>query len=541
MLLRYFHTLRHLRPGQISWRIRRRLIQPRPDLRAAPPLRGACGPWRQHRWRAPTMLGPERFRFLNEERQLHFPDAWNDVGLDRLWLYNLHYFDDLNATATDDRQAWHRALIRRWMSENPPARGAGWESYPLSLRIVNWIKWALAGGELEAEAVHSLAVQVRQLRRQLEFHLLGNHLFENAKALVFAGLFFGAKEGAEWLKEGARLLEEQIHAQILSDGGHFELSPMYHSVILEGMLDVANLYLAFGMQLPETRRRVIWRMFDWLRVMSHPDGEIAFFNDAAFGIAPSLEQLERYAEELGFARKHFRTGSCLLSASGYARLEQAGAVVLADVAAVGPDYLPGHAHADSLSFEFSLGGQRVLVNSGTSVYGTGPERQRQRGTAAHNTVRLDGEDSSEVWSGFRVARRARVKLGRVDLGDNPQLEASHDGYTRLKGHPIHRRGWTLDAKALSVRDRIDGSGTHFFEMAYHFHPDLILESTGPEAYAVFRKDGGRVLAVQVDPNMAWQVEEGSWHPEFGVSVTNWRLRGTYRGQLPMEVETGFLW
>ena len=81
-------------------------------------------------------------------------------------------------------------------------------------------------------------------------------------------------------------------------------------------------------------------------------------------------------------------------------------MALLDVAPVGPDYLPGHAHADTLSFELSLFGQRVLVNSGTSQYEAGPERSRQRGTAAHNTVIVDGHDSSEVWAGFRVARRA---------------------------------------------------------------------------------------------------------------------------------------
>jgi len=189
-------------------------------------------------------------------------------------------------------------------------------------------------------------------------------------------------------------------------------------------------------------------MRHWLRVMCHPDGEIALFNDAAIGIAPSVAELEAY-----FAR-------CVLDAaapgldtvehladSGYIRLTASppvgapegakravdggaavddgtavfaaaaaptggidasvgapqganngailpAAVVLLDVARVGPDYLPGHAHADSLSFELSVFGRRLLVNGGTSCYGMSAERLRQRGTAAHNTVVVDGLDSS---------------------------------------------------------------------------------------------------------------------------------------------------
>jgi len=136
------------------------------------------------------MLALERFVFLNEEGKLSGPDSWNDPSREKLWLYNLHYFDDLNAVGASERLDWHRALIQRWVVENPPTKGNGWESYPLSLRIVNWVKWGLQGNAMEPDWLDSLAVQVRFLRKRLEVHLLGNHLFANAKALVFAGLYF---------------------------------------------------------------------------------------------------------------------------------------------------------------------------------------------------------------------------------------------------------------------------------------------------------------------------------------------------------------
>src|SRR5262249_39544867 len=129
----------------------------------------------------------------------------------------------------------------RWIEENRVGQGNGWEPYPLSLRIVNWIKWALAGNELGVVAVQSLAVQTHYLVRRLEWHLLGNHLFANAKALIFAGVFFRGSEADSWRSKGLNILARQLPEQLLADGGHFELSPLYHSRIQEDLLDLVNL------------------------------------------------------------------------------------------------------------------------------------------------------------------------------------------------------------------------------------------------------------------------------------------------------------
>lgn len=540
-LSRYFHTLRHLKPGQVVGRIQQRLHRPRPDLRRPPALRSLAGAWLTPCRKEQSLVGPDRFRFLNEERQLVFPQAWNATGPSRLWVYNLHYFDDLTAVRAHDRLQWHKALIGQWILENPPARGTGWEPYPLSLRIVNWIKWSLAGNALDPEAVHSLAIQTRQLRRRLEFHLLGNHLFENAKALFFAGLFFTGEEAQEWLRTGEALLQRELAEQVLPDGGHFERSPMYHALVLEGLLDLANLCATFGWPVPAAWGAAVTGMLRWLRTMNHPDGGITFFNDAALGVAPDLEQLEAYAAALRLAVPSSGTGTCLLRDSGYARLEAGAAVVFADVAAVGPDYLPGHAHADSLSFELSVDGRRVLVNSGTSVYGTGPERQRQRGTAAHNTVRLDAVDSSDVWSGFRVGRRARVGVEHFAAQPTASLQASHDGYRHLKGRPEHRRHWMLDEHALTVEDTIEGNGHHLVEVFFHLHPDFSLRPDGGGLFSAVHKDSGGTVRFELDSQVTWQVHPGSWHPAFGVSVGNQFLHGRYEGPLPTRFTARVTW
>lgn len=501
-LSRYWNTVRWLRPVQIYGRVWFRLHRPIPDLRPAPALRPRAGA-RIHCARAASMTGSESFRFLNVEHRIATASDWNRADWPKLWLYNAHYFDDLAAADAAARVPWHRALVARWVVENPPGRGIGWEPYPTSLRIVNWVKWALAGNAFDDPVRHSLAVQTRFLRGRLERHLLGNHLWANAKALVFAGTFFEGAEADFWRLEGLALLGRELQEQILADGGHFERSPMYHAIVLEDLLDLLQLARAYPALF--TREAIVaWRdrvlrMHRWLRVMTLPDGGISFFNDAAFDIAPTLAALTEYAATLSVACDLAPLADIeALAESGYVRLQIGPAVMIADVGEIGPDHLPGHAHADTLSFELSLLGQRLLVNGGTSTYEVSAERRRQRGTAAHNTVTVDTADSSEVWSSFRVARRARpldVAWGRE--GDALWLSAGHDGYRRLPGKVIHRRQWRLDPKGLAVKDQLEGR-YKTAEARFHVSP------------------GQR---------FAWTIEGGSgslapatWHPRFGESM-----------------------
>lgn len=535
----YWHTLRYLKPIQIWGRVSFRLLRPKPDVRPAPKLRVASGAWQTAVTRPASVLSPVRFRFLNAEHEVSAGSDWNTFSLPKLWLYNLHYFDDLNAEGAVNRAEWHHKLLARWVAENPPGFGTGWEPYPLSLRIINWIKWVLAGNTLDEIASQSLAVQVRFLTRRLERHLLGNHLFSNAKALIFGGLFFDGSEAERWYALGKKIMVSQLDEQILSDGGHFERSPMYHSLLLEDLLDLFNLHRAYDKSMDTPLEETIAKMFAWLRTMTHPDGDIAFFNDAASGIAPKAQELEGYAERLAMRRSlPLSTRHGLLSHSGYARMENGDAVIIADVGSVGPDYLPGHAHAGTLSFELSLAGRRVLVNSGTSEYGNGLERQRQRGTAAHSTLCVDGYDSSEVWSGFRVARRARAFDVRYD---DEMVAGRHDGYRRLPGKPIHYRQWITVRNGVDIVDELAGGGTHLAEVYFHIHPGWRPHLKGDAACELVSVDGSCCLLMRLEPRMAWRLESSTWHPQFGASLPNFRLVGSQHVKLPLRFVTHISW
>lgn len=523
---RYYHTMRYLRPVQVYGRVWRKLNRPKIDLRPAPSLRSIAGTWVMPPRRPPVLLGPATFRYLNETREVRAAADWDFPAEQKISVYNLHYFDDLNAQAAALRRDWHTALIERWVQENPPAATAGWEPYPNTLRICNWIKWALAGNRLSEQAIQSLAVQARYLRQTVEWHLQGNHVLAAGKGLAFAGLFFSGPEAEQWLAEGLRILAHEFEEEILPDGGHNERSPMYHCIILEDLLDLLNLTRAYPGALPESRRKMVneWpetalKMRRWMKAMLHPDGQIALFNDAALDVPPSAAELEEYAAHLGLsAVPEPSDGIAHLEQSGYIRMQRGPAVAFLDTALIGPDYFPGHAHADTLSFELSLFGQRVIVDTGTSTYAASPERTRQRGTAAHNTVEVNDVDSSEVWGAFRVARRARpLDLQLTAQGEEWSVSCAHDGYHRLPGRVTHRRAWRLRPDSLAIADQLIGT----FQSAVarlHLHPDVPIEDrTGASRRAYTLHTGKKDVLCEFTGGTISQ-EPFDYHPCFGVTL-----------------------
>lgn len=533
-LLRLARTVRHLRAEQIAYRLYYRLARPLVARRAGLPAGEVRRrSWRQA-WSAPRYMpardfGEGGFEFLGERGVLAGEGDWNNPARSKLWLYNLHYFDDLDAVDAETRNARQIALFERWIRENPPLAGNGWEPYVLSLRLVNLVKWFGRQDECRAAWVESFARQAQALLAQREFHILANHLFANGKALVFAGSFFAGAAAERWLAAGLQILDREIPEQFLADGGHFELSPMYHATLLWDLCDLLRLAECSGhpelLARAEEWRGVIARGVDWLAAMSHPDGEISFFNDAAFGIAPRLEQLRAYALSLGARPVAARdAGLRHLAVSGYVAIDlpQDGKLLL-DVAQVAPDYQPGHAHADTLSCELSLFGQRLLVNSGTSCYGLGAERQRQRSTAAHTTVEVDGEDSSEVWAGFRVARRARPQGLSIDRQpERVTVRCAHDGYRRLPGRVTHLRAWQLAPQRLRIEDELEGT----FATAvarYFLHPSVRI---GDEQTLIL--GGGQAVRWRAEGGVA-AIISSSWHPSFGASVASHCLELRFAG------------
>ena len=124
--VRFWHTIRYLRQVQIISRLLNHFRYVRADLSAHSGISRPKGYWAQPARRSKRMLEEKKFCFLNECHEITEKGDWNNNEWTKLWLYNLHYFDDLNAVDADQRNGWHRALIRRWHVDNPPSKGNGW-------------------------------------------------------------------------------------------------------------------------------------------------------------------------------------------------------------------------------------------------------------------------------------------------------------------------------------------------------------------------------------------------------------------------------
>ena len=496
----YWETVRHLKPIQV-WRYVRR---PRPRMASIvvrPSIR--AGQWVVPVKRAEPWMGGKRWRHLNQEREIK---TWNDGEPERLWLYHLHYLEQPRPQTV----AW-------WMEENPPGRGIGWEPYPLSRRISNWVAWLLEDSlepEFRRRVETNLAMQAQWLSQSLEWRLLGNHLLINAKALVMAGAYFEGPAADSWLRRGLFVLRRELAEQVLDDGGHFELSPMYHSLVLEDLLDLVNLSRVYPGRLGAEDadwRHLAGKMLGWLEQLTHPDGQIAYFNDSVQGLAAAPCALYAYATRLGLRQVRVPLGP-----SGYVRLEAGDTVVLFDAGPLGPDYQPGHGHCDLLSLEISHRGKRAVSNSGVSTYESGAQRLAERGTAAHNTLRLDGAEQSEVWSSFRVARRARP-IDRQTDGQH-WAEAGHDGYRRLKGSVVHWRRVEVQDRHVTVNDRLEGAGSHRAEVFWHLNP------------------GARV-EIGFEGGVERRIETGSWCAGFGLRTERPTVVGQWQACLPARLVT----
>lgn len=536
---RYFHTLRYLRIRQIFYQILRRCCRTR-----FKPLDGSCDCRPQvARWvpgprRLQSLIGPRELNVLNRIYSVAAPGDWSRDDWPHLALYNLHYFDDLVAVDGNKRSDWQRELIRCWIDENTPGTTPGWDAYTISRRSVNWIKFALEGEDLSPLALSSLAEQLQHLSRTVEWHLLGNHVLANAKALIFGGLFFQGDTADRWLADGVRIWNAELDDQFLPDGGHFERSPMYHALMLEDALDVIGIHRAYGKHCNSDWIDLIQKMLRWLLVVRHPDGQIALLNDSATNVACSPDDLVDYATRLGISiDDELPSDQIHLKSTGYLRQRIGRATAIIDIAAIGPDHIPGHAHADSLSFELSLDEQRVIVDTGTSEYAMGEHRAYERSTSAHNTLEVDSLDSSEVWSAFRVARRARTRV--LELSADAVV-AEHDGYTRLTGVGIHRRKWCFGPSSLEIVDNLQGSGRHVVKLRFHLHPDA-KPHLGAEKSIVVDCGTSGLLRFTSDCATNVTIEKGYHASSFGKREENRCIKAVYDGPLPVSLRSRFEW
>jgi uncharacterized heparinase superfamily protein len=493
------------------------------------------------------------FTFLNQTKKLGFPEPDWLLGQrreDRLWSVTLHYHEWAYSLA---RQApvLFVTLISDWIKrcdlEQPGALALAWNPYAVATRIGWWCRCYTALGEkfwrehpdFKETFLTSLWRQADYLSRNVEWDLRANHVIRDGLGLAWAAQFFSRTEDPrppKWSRQASEILRGQVHEQVLPDGGHYERSPMYHLQVMEDLLHGACLLV--DQQLKEDIREVWEGMADFAAWARHPDGEIPLLNDAALnGARRTGEWLQEAAGVLNIpGGSEPRWGLQCFKDTGLVVWHGEPLSVFFDVGPLGPDEQPGHGHADNLTLELSWDKERLFVDPGVYAYDEDARRVSDRSTGSHNTVLVDGIDSSEVWKIFRVGRRAKPR--NVDVTAIPggfKARAGHDGYDHLSGKPCHFREIQLEKNAFKLTDQVTGSGEHHLSGGFLLAPSW--EASAEEkGWKIRKKSKSLFFDLHGPPGLKWAVEKAFYHPEFGVEVSTQRFVWDWRGHVPFLVE-----
>ncbi len=468
----YANTVKHLKPSQVLYRVWRKaggntrlrpFYTPKPntakaDISAIPVLPELdFDPAFVGRFNVDAIL-EDKIELLHHEEQVDWSESWHAQLSTPLWRFNVHYFEYLLPLAkahidSADKRYLNKAktIIEAWISNCPIEKGgAAWDSYTISMRVVNWLAFygemadvLQDDSEFIASFNNSLAQQFVMLSKHLEVDLLANHYLEDLKALTLLSCYFNDDETLNLVLPK---LYAQIDEQILPDGMHFELSPMYHKIVLEDLLRVAVVLQNRGFEGAAEKFR-LQDMADCLYSMERHTNRTPLFNDSGDNVAKSRDALlECLSKRFGITPDF----KALLPNAGYCILERetnAGYIkVIFDAGRPGPEYAMGHAHCDALSFECFINGEPWIVNCGTYAY-QDANRLEYKKTLSHSTVMVEGKEQHECWAPFRVARHGYAVILEAD-------EHSAKGrFTYADGGTSIEREISIDDDAIQIYDQ----------------------------------------------------------------------------------------
>jgi len=502
--------------------LRRRLHALRPEAPVAEAARcaEALVPLRPPRpadaWLAPdgldaararaTEFAAGRFRFLRRTEDFSAGIDWDAPGTSLLWRYQLQYLGavlDL-ALAGDEEAA--RNVVASWTARHGSRWDpVAWHPYPVSLRVTNLCLAAGVLGGFDAlgpAAARSVATQAAFVAGHLERDVRGNHLLENLFALLVAARSFSGGLAEEFERTAREGLGVEVPEQVLADGAHFELSPMYHAIVLNRFLGVRALLGDGGPLVRDVVGPAVARMRTFLAGILCPDDEIPLLGDSVRGFAPPARAL------LGDVAVDATTGVRSFPGAGLHVLRTPRLWAILDAGDVCPPYLPAHGQADSLTVEVWCDGACVVGDPGVFDY-AGPERSWGRSSRSHSTVTLDDRDSSEVYASFRVGGRARIPFVEAGARQVTAAMVPFGADARLT-----RIVQIRDDAALRIVD--DGrapSGT-VARSRLHLHPEArVIAGTAGDREVGIATPRGRVRIVSAHP---LALEDGRASREFGL-------------------------
>jgi len=466
-----------------------------------------------------------RFTFLDRSCLMAGAVDWRAGGEgqeNQLWRMNLHYMEYLEEI--DDGPFADLAIA--WIVANLPyQRGYwkdSWNSFALSIRTVVWMQQLARRGErldsaMRAPMLASLTQQIYFLEKNLETDIGGNHLIKNIKTLIWASAFFAGSEAERWRSLGVRMLADELPRQIFPDGAHFERSPSYHCQAFADLLECRH---ALGAEpLNGALDDALASMAQVTADFAHPDGRVALFNDAGLSMAYTPGECLDVYERL-FGRRPTPRRIFALRDVGYFGLRSGDAYFIADCGRIAPDDLPAHGHGDVLSFEWSVAGERIIVDQGVFEYNAGERRQRSRSALSHNTLCFDDADQTDFFGSFRCGRRPNVEAPAYEQTDDGfVMEGAHDGFKNLRGMPRHVRRFEINQCEIVICDRIEGYPDRPASVGFLLHPEARVEIAGAVARILTR-----AAEIRITSTLPIGVEGAVWWPDMGCEKPTTRLR-----------------
>jgi uncharacterized heparinase superfamily protein len=454
-------------------------------------------PWPGDGLRGNAMLAGE-FAAAGRTRGID-GDPWQQDGAPVDWLAELHGFAwlrDIKEVGGEEPARFAAAMVDGWITANAKVAGVAWRADVLASRVIAWISNSAmifrgADRTFIERFFRSLALQRKHLMRLVPGDLAGAALLRGVKGLIYSHLALAERDGP--LQSALQLLTREISRQVLPDGGQCERSPAVQVALLRDLIDIRGALLAAHKEIPPAVQSAIDRMAPMVRFFRHGDGGLALFNDTDEGDPSAIDLLLARSGASGKPLTH-------APHSGFQRLSAGGSLVICDAGAPPARPNDAHAHAGTLSFEFSVGKERMIVNCGALQGADDAWRRAQRTTAAHSTAVIDDTNSAELRdSGSLGARPEKVDSTRNEADGAIWVEAQHDGYQRNFG-VIHKRRLYLAAAGNDLRGedafvgeggrRVKGGGKPF-AIRFHLHPDTKVSLVQNGASALVQLGNGQ--------------------------------------------------
>ena len=482
---RLYHTLKHLKFTQVYHQIKYRLVKPK---RVFTPWDGAfaqvdLADFPKKQKSLSISEGMRKISFLNLEHTFSKDSidwSFGDYGM--LWMYNLNYFDWLHQPGMSKEQGLE--TLSQFYSYPAEKNPIILHPYPTSLRIINVAKFIAKWDLKEGWLYHEIVSDLKFLSGRLEYHLLANHLLENAFALYIGGLITNR---GEFIQKGKKLLVRELQEQVLNDGMHYERSPMYHLIILERLLDALNFAKATSDDLEAMLESYAVRMTGLAMNWENLD-RIPMMQDSAYDIALKVPEALKYSKSL--LGDHFPSRLSELKDSGYRKLKSGSFSLFVNVGSIRPSYQPAHAHSDELSFELFHSGTPIIVDTGISTYEKNDTRFKERSSISHNSVSINSQNLSDVWAGFRVGRRAIVK----SKSSSDFIQA-----TCKASRVLISRNFEVVSDGLLIMDKIERNEGLPAQGYLHLHPNFDFEKIDSHNFKVSEL----IISISADSSDVW--------------------------------------